>query len=601
MKYHILIFFFLLNIFTAFAQDNEAALAEQYFLDKEYDSALEMYEKLYKKEPKEMYVNRIMSCYEAGRRFEDAALFMDKAIKKQPDMVLYPVMKASLLEKTGNMEQAMALYKEIIEKKLRTESDFQQVATYLYKTGKLEEAEATYIEGRKRLKNPTLFNEEMGRIYEVQGMTEKATNEYINEYYNHRETFENMNLVILNMAGNSKNADDAIEKVLLNEVERNPGDLGVRKILYEFYVLVKNFQEAFIQVKSIDKFFREDGQRVFKFAETMRNNKLYDLSNQAYDYIIQNKPNSPYFQNAFFEKATNGELRAFEQIPPDAKSIQDAVTAYSDLLAKFGKRTAYFSAIYRKANLEVFYLNQLDTALADLNYAVNNLRDLPREEWSKAKLLIADILLIKKDYNSAKLIYNEVSEAFKDRQTGALAKFRLAQMAYYKGEFEMATGLLSAIKDNTSNDISNDAIQLNLRIIDNTGLDSVTTALAMFAQAQLLIYQRDYTQGMALMDSMLYKYPNHSLTDEVYWEKANIYLKENDIIKTIEFLDKILSNFKEDIYGDDALYTKARLFDYNMKDKEGALKYYLDFLTSYPGSLYSVEVRKRIRELRKEG
>lgn len=601
MKYKFLLFFFLFNLVTAFAQDNEAALAEQYFLDKEYDSALELYEKLYKKEPKEGYVNRILTCYEAGKRFEDAALFMDKAIKKQPDMVLYPVMKASLLEKTGNFDQAALLYKEILEKKLRSETDFQQVATFLYKTGKLEEAEKTYIEGRKKLKNPTLFNEEMGRIYEVQGMTEKATYEYINEYYNHRETFENMNLVILNMAGNSKTADAAIEKVLLDEVERNPGDLGVRKILYEYYVLAKNFQEAFIQVKSIDKYFREDGQRVFKFAETMRNNKFYDLSNQAYDYLIQNKLSSPYYQNAFFEKATNGELRAFEQIPPDQKSIAEAVKAYSDLLNQFGKRSAYFSAIYRKANLEVFYLNQLDEPLAELTEAVTTLRDLPRDEWAKAKLLIADILLIKKDYNAAKLIYNEVSDAFKDRQTGALAKFRLAQLAYYKGEFEMATGLLSAIKDNTSNDISNDAIQLNLRIIDNTGLDTITTALAMFAQAQLLVYQRDYKEGMALMDSLMYKFPNHSLTDEIYWEKANIYLKENDIPKTLEYLDKILSTFKEDIYGDDALYTKARLFDYNMKDSEGALKYYLEFLSAYPGSLYSVEVRKRIRELRKEG
>ena len=60
----------------------------------------------------------------------------------------------------------------------------------------------------------------------------------------------------------------------------------------------------------------------------------------------------------------------------------------------------------------------------------------------------------------------------------------------------------------------------------------------------------------------------------------------------------ILNEFGTDIYGDDALYTKARIYDYTLKDPEAAMKFYLEFLTQYPGSLYSVEVRKRIRALR---
>lgn len=584
-----------------FAQPgSESALAEQYFLDKEYDSALELYEKLYKKEASEILVNRIVYCYESLGRFEDALIFMDKAIKRQPDMVIYPAIKAAILEKTGNSEQADIIYKDMIAKKLKTENEYIQVASYLYKSAKLETSELIYLEGRKKLKNQGIFCEELGRIYEVQGVAEKAAFEFIQNYYFHRETYENMNLAILNMIGNSPAQDKGIEKVLLKEVETNPGDLGVRKIIFEYYVLIKDFQEAFIQVKSIDKFFKENGERVFRFGETMRSNKNYALSNQAFDYIIQNKTQSEYYQKAFFEKATNGELKAFEQIPPDLAAIRDAVKAYNDLLGQFGKQTGFFNAIYRKANLQVFYLNELKEPLEDLKEAVN-LSGLSREDWAKAKLLIADILLIEKDFSQAKLIYTEVSESFKDRQTGAMAKYRLALMSYYKGEFEMATGLLSAIKDNTSNDISNDAIQLNLRIIDNTGLDSTTIALEMFAQAQLWVYQRNYESAISLMDSLLYKFPNHSLTDEVFWEKANIFLKQNDITKTLEYIDKIYSNFPDDIYGDDALFTKARLYDYNMNDKESALKFYMEFLRKYPGSLFSVEVRKRVRELRKEG
>jgi tetratricopeptide (TPR) repeat protein len=594
---------FLLQIAPMLAQQgNEEKLAEQYYLDKEYESALEMYDKLYKKEPKVNYANRIVACYEMMRKFTEATEFLDKATKRQPEIVTYPVMKAGIWEKTGKMAEAEKLYEDIITKNLKSEGDFLQVGSYLYKTGKLEIAEKCYVFGRKALKNSNLYCSELANIFDQQGMYEKATQEYLNQYYNDREDYANSELAILNMVGNV-GADDAVEKVLLKEVGNHEGDLGIRQILYEFFVMQKNFVEAFIQVKSIDKFFREDGERIYKFAETMRNNKNYELSNKAYDYLITNKEGSPYYYQAFIEKATNGELRAFEQIPPDMNAIREAVASYSDLLSKFGKKTEYFNAIYRRANLQVFYLNELDVPLADLREITANppSAKFNRDEWAKGKLLVGDILLMKQDYNNAKLTYAEIADAFKDRQTGALAKFRLAQMAYYKGDFEMAGSLLSVIKDNTSNDISNDAIQLNLKIIDNTGLDTTLKPLEIYANAELLIYQRHFDEAMTILDSLMYRYPNHSLTDEILWAKANIYLKRNEIPKTLELLDRILEKYKEDIYGDDALFTKARLYDYNLKDEENAKKYYLEFLSAYPGSLFSVEVRKRIRELRKEG
>ena len=213
-------------------------------------------------------------------------------------------------------------------------------------------------------------------------------------------------------------------------------------------------------------------------------------------------------------------------------------------------------------------------------------------------MLIGDILLMNQDYNRAKLTYTEVSENFKDRQLGALAKYKLGQLAYYKGEFNLSQALLSAIKDNTSNDISNDAIKLTLLMVDNTGLDTTTTALEIFAQAQLLTYQRQYSSSLELLDSLAYQFPNHTLADEILWEKSNIFLKQNDLNTALVYIDRILNEFGTDIYGDDALYTKARIYDYTLKDPEAAMKFYLEFLTQYPGSLYSVEVRKRIRALR---
>ena len=132
-------------------------------------------------------------------------------------------------------------------------------------------------------------------------------------------------------------------------------------------------------------------------------------------------------------------------------------------------------------------------------------------------------------------------------------------------------------------------------------LDTTTTALEIFASAQLLSYQRKYQESLELLDSLAFEYPNHSLSDEIMWEKVNIFLKQNNIELALQFIDRILESFIYDIYGDDALYTKARIHDYTLNDPENAMKYYLELLTTFPGSLFSVEARKRIRDLRKEG
>ncbi len=577
----------------------EVELADRYFQDAEYESALELYDKISKKDPQEKYVMRIVSCYEMLNRFEEALDFMDKTLRRNKDAsVIFPLIQAGLMEKTGQLKESDQLYAETISKRLRSQGDFVQAGSYLFQAGKLELAKEAYQQGRKKLKDSYIFANEIANIFMQLGEYEPATQEYLNVYFANPADLSAANIAILNMV--NPYSADAVERSLLSAVDKSETDEGLRSILYEFYVLAENFQEAFVQVKSIDRLFREDGGRVFRFAETMRNNKNYNLSNQAYDYLIERKENSPFFQQAFMEKAINGELQAFDQIPVDMVAITQAVMVYGDLLDEFGHKPQYFDAIYRRARLQVFYLNQLDEALKELEGISAQRNNLSFEDWARAKLLIGDIQLMQQDYNEAKLTYTEVSDIFRDRQVGALAKFKLGQMAYYKGEFNLAQALLGSIKDNTSNDISNDAIKLNLLIIDNTGLDTTTTALEMFAQAQLLTYQRQYAESMELLDSLAYQFPTHSLADEILWEKANIYLKQNDINTAQRYIDRILTEFPYDIYGDDALYTKARIYDYTLKDHDQAMTFYLDFLTRFPGSLYSVEVRKRIRELRKD-
>lgn len=575
----------------------EVALANQYFEEGEFEAALELYERAYESEARELYAIRISACQERLELYDESVKTLDRHMRKSrnysPEV---PLSKGMLLERIGRMEEAEEIFAKVITDELNDEGDFIMAGAYLYQAGKLDLSRDAYLESRRKLNNPYLFANEIGNIYAQSGEFEEATAEYLNLYFASADNFNTVNLAILNLVKPGTNLE--VERALLQAADRNQSDPNLRILLYEFYLLAEDFEEAFLQVKSIDRIFREDGERVFEFARKMRNNEDYDLSNEAFDYIIDRKQNSRFFFLAHLEKAVNGEMQAFTSVPVDMVSVRAAVSSYGELLNEFGRRPQYFDAIFRRTRLMVFYLNELEPARLELEAAVRQ-RDLLRlEDWARGKLLIGDILLIQQEYNKAKLTYTEVSDAFKDRDLGALAKYKLAQLAYYKGEFNLSQALLDAIKDNTSTDISNDAIKLNLLIIDNTGLDTSTVPLEVFAQAQLLHYQRQYTESIELMDSLMFEYPDHSLADEILWEKANIFLEQNDVPTAMTYIDRVLENFPEDIYGDDALVTKARIYDFTLKQPEQAMELYLEFLSRYPGSLFSVEVRKRIRALR---
>jgi TolA-binding protein len=59
-----------------------------------------------------------------------------------------------------------------------------------------------------------------------------------------------------------------------------------------------------------------------------------------------------------------------------------------------------------------------------------------------------------------------------------------------------------------------------------------------------------------------------------------------------------VANPKYDILSDDALFLLAKIYEENLKDPEKAKELYNNLLLKYPGSIFTVDARKRFRKLR---
>ena len=176
-------------------------------------------------------------------------------------------------------------------------------------------------------------------------------------------------------------------------------------------------------------------------------------------------------------------------------------------------------------------------------------------------------------------------------------RFRNARISYYKGDFAWAQTQLDALKASTSKLISNDAIDLSLLITDNYNLDTITTPMEMYARADLLMIQRRFKEAVMTLDSITADYPGHALEDEILMVKGDIAIESGDIDGAIKLYEEIVDLHFDDITGDDALYKLALIYDEQLGDLQKAEELYSKLLFEFSGSLYTVQARKRYREL----
>ena len=219
-------------------------------------------------------------------------------------------------------------------------------------------------------------------------------------------------------------------------------------------------------------------------------------------------------------------------------------------------------------------------------------------DLAECKMEYADVLLLQGNIWESLLYFSQVEKDFKEHPIGHEAKLRRAKISYFQGDFQWAQAQLETLKASTSKLIANDAMELSLLITDNYNLDTTEISMRAFAKADLLSYQQKYDKAIVKYDSVLTTFSGHSLSDEIYMRKAQIYFNQANYELALLEYEKIEKDWAYDILADDALYNRAKIYDDIFDDKENSMKIYEYILLEHNSSIYVAESRKRFRELR---
>lgn len=596
------IFFFplLLSSSLILAQDNtDEELAAQYYQNKEYEKAVVLYEKLFSKSAEYQYYLPYLDCLIQTKDFQKAEKVVKKQVKIHALIPQYGVDLGYLYSVEGETKLSTAQYDAMI-KGMQDEKQYViDLANAFLLRDQTDYAIQTYLKARKISKLAYTFNLELADIYEGQKQYEKMMDEYVsllesNDYYT-EEIKNELQSQLADDPDLKKSA--ALKNVLLKRVQDYPGKDFYAEMLLWYSIQVKDFDVALIQAKSLDRRNKEEGKRVFDVARLAVSNEYYDVAISAYQYVIDKGSENYYYLNsrleimdAKFSKITSTALYTTAEL----NSLE---ADYKSALTDLGKNVSTISLMKNLAHLQAFYLDKSAEAIK-LLYETLDLTNAQPSVLAECKIELADILLMTGDVWEATLLYSQVDKAFKDEPIGHLAKFKNAKLSFYIGEFAWAKAQLDILKAATSKLIANDAMELSLLISDNISTDSSYDALAMYARADLLQFRNKLDDALLVLDSFPAKFPSHSLADEVLYKKAKIFVLKGLYDSAVVYYKAIIEGYSYDILGDDAIFDLAKLYEEKYKDKALAMKYYEKLITEFPGSIYTIEARKRYRTLR---
>jgi TolA-binding protein len=365
----------------------------------------------------------------------------------------------------------------------------------------------------------------------------------------------------------------------------------------------KNFYGSFVQARAYDKRYKRDGEKSMEVAKVALDNDDYENATKIYRYVIREYAHTPNNLLARLGLIRTREAKIKRSFPVNPDSVRVLVRDYQRFIDQYPDNNNSLEAQRNEAMLFANYLSQKDSAIQILNKLIAN----PRASLylkSKAKLDLGDIYLIKNEPWESTLLYSQVEKTQKENPVGYEAKLKNAKLSYFKGDFRLAQEHLDILKEATTREIANDAMDLSMRIKENTAFDSAGLALKEYAGVELLLYQNKIVEALSKIEKLKQgigdsvSFSNQSILDDVYWLEARIRMQRGEFQEAIGLLQKIIVEYAEDVLCDDAYFTQGEIYDRQLKDKEKAMELYREFLNKFPGSVYAAEARKRYRQMR---
>lgn len=603
MKHLIILLFLLLQFANLCAQDlDEEQLALQYYNSQEYDKALVSYTNLFENKHSDYFFRYLVNCYLKLEDYDGAEQFVKKQLKRNKSNVLYSISLGNIYKHQNNSTKADEIFQSVLDGiSVKTSSNqVIDIANYFISIDEYDRAEKAIIIAKSFSYYD--YDSMLIRIYRDSRNFEKLFPLLFDSLQKDQSQLESVRSLIVYCISREDKKDLAqiIEENIISRIQQNnQSEVLFTELLIWFYNNQKKFNKAFIQARALDKRFSniEDGSRVHDVAIQALKNKDYKTAENAYDYLIKKGDKFPYYTKARFGIL---EIRK-EQIIQNQSFNKDTLLAlekdYSIVFEDYPLTIGILPNILDFVDFEIYYNQNPDKALEILDKAYTIDR-ITYKEQSQIDLLRGDIYLFKDSIWDATMIYAKVQQDQKNNDVGDKATFNKARMAYFTHNFKWALSQFDVLKASTSKLIANDAMQYALFLRDNMDEDDTLNYpdLVIFANADRNYFTKKYNEAILAYDSIINIYPQKEIANYAEYNKAKILEIQKDYSNAKICYQNILNKSPYGILADKVCFYLAEILIKDPQSKEQAQELYLKVLEDFPGSVFAVKCRERLKE-----
>lgn len=574
---------------------SEEALAVQYFQTGEFDKAVVIYQKLFNRTKNLGYYDPYFTSLLKTKQYNEAEDLARRMLKSNPGNYVYSVDIGRVYQERGEQEKSIEWFNKLVRELPANEFAIKDLAITFYRAEAYDYSVKALLNGRKLVNDEKAFSYDLLSLYRYRKDKPNLVNEYLVLLSTNPEVLGQAQNVIANIF-DDKADYDLLKTALLRRLQKEPQNIVLTEFLTWQYIQQKDFNMALRQTLALDKRLKEDGSRVFDLSRILLANRAYDEAIEALTYLGGKGKDNRYYIPARIDllNAKTKQLTSNKFTKAELNSLE---SDYLGLLTEFGRSSGTSFAIRQLAHLQAFYLQKPEAAAQQLASLIE-MQGIPPNIMASVKLELGDIYILTGEVWEAALLYGQVEKQFANEPNGQEAKFKNAKLSYYQSDFIWSKAQLDVLKSSTSQLIANDALNLSLLISDNLQNENDTAALKKYAYADLLIFKNEVDKALSILDSMNVLYPGNSLTDDILMSKSRIFIKNNDFNQAIIQLQLIIEHHSSDLWGDDAIFTLADLYEIKLNQPDKARELYQKIITDFPGSLYVIEARKRFRLLR---
>lgn len=592
------IFTLLLVCFSLLAIGQNQSLANEYYRSGEYEKAAIIYKKIYDKQPHQTgYFTNYIECLLALQDYKKAEEAVEKEIKIKPDQMQFYVILGNIKERQYLPEEADKVYQQAINNIPANRGSIQRLASAFQRLTKYDMAIEVYQKGSKILKDEGIFSSYLASLYSKKGDKPKMVEHYIKAVNKNPRNIEYYKTSLQKSLVNDEELE-MLRKQLYANIQNDPENIVYLELLQWVYIEKEEYGKALRQARSLDRKFNEGGMRVKNIGDIAYYAGDFETAIKAYNYVTKDES----LNNDLFIVSKKALLKAKRKRITDSynyslSDLDSIDVEYQRFIDEFGINRQTETVVKEYADFLAIYKNDLNGAIKNLNELVK-MSTITKSVKANSKIALGDYYLMSGEIWEATLLYSQVEKKYKEEYLGETARFKNAMLSYYAGNFEWAQEKFDILKTSTSKLISNDAIDMSIFIMDNMGLDTTDVPLKMFSESELLTVQNKFDEAFEKLDSINELFPEHSLADDIIYQKALLHNKLKNTDKAIELFTLVYETYPEEIRADNALFNVAEIYEFQLKDLEKAKPLYEKLFLEFSNSTFAIEARKRYRILR---